>query len=193
MLALVAGSVALVVPTMPVAPMVQQTVAATPVVADGAASYVFPSTFTLAKSQRISGSFSDLLDDEAEVQSARDAEIEAKKQVAKKRQEEEEAKKAAEYQAALKFQAEQQAKKEALQAANKAKKEAAELAKAEEAEKRAAKQTEMAAKGGGAPPKAASPSSKPEKFAKVETVDKRAERVAARIAAGEEGPTFFGL
>lgn len=96
-------------------------------------------------------------------------------------------------QAALKFQAEQQAKKEALQAANKAKKEAAELAKAEEAEKRAAKQTEMAAKGGGAPPKAASPSSKPEKFAKVETVDKRAERVAARIAAGEEGPTFFGL
>lgn len=123
----------------------------------------------------------DSLDDLAAEQQAKDAALAAKKRAFQKAQAEKQAKEQAEYEANLKRVEETKARAEEAKAIQAAKVAAA-------AEARAAKD---AAKGM-AQASGKGDSSKSEKYA-VQTVNARAERIAARKAAGEEAPTFFGI
>merc|ERR1719343_1496659 len=126
-------------------------------------SYAFPRSALLV---------ADALDDLAPEQQAKDAVIAAKKRAYQKAQEEKQAKEQADYEA-------KQAKLEAAKAR-------VEEAKAKQAAKAAAAAEARAAKDVAKAEKDKDASSKSTKYATVQTINPRAERIAARKAAGEE-------
>lgn len=165
MLHLTVGALSLIV-NVPVE--VRQVQAPTIVVQANRGLGVFPSL-------TIGGS---LLDDFADAQIQEDAKLEARRAAFKKAQAEQEAKAESEAAAAEAKAAEKLAKVEKLKAEAAAKLEAKAVASAEARKARETAST-------------SAPTSK--KATTVTTVNARAERIAARKASGEEGPTLFGL
>eukprot|EP00900_Chrysochromulina_parva_P023945 jgi/Chrpa1/6184/Chrysochromulina_OHIO_Genome00014714-RA len=160
-------------------PMEQLVVAPRPAVLSSsvAAFSIFPTTTLAAGLGDFAG-----LDDFAAEQAAKEAAFQAKKDALKRAQQEQEEKAAAEYEKAQKTIAEREAKKLAAIEDAKAKKAAAAAAAAE---KKVVASGEKKSTG-------ATSSDKKSKYA-VQTVNKQAERIAAREASGEEKPSLFGL
>ena len=99
--------------------------------------------------------------------------------------EKEEAEAQAKYEAKVKLEAEKKEKADAAIAKQKA---LAEAKRAAIESEKAAREASTASKTGGAVA-----SKKADKFPAVEKVSPRAERIAARQAAGEDAPSLFGL
>lgn len=144
-----------------------------------AQSLLFPTSQALAGTVT---SFDDELEKIAAKQKAEDAKIDARKAEIRARQEAQEAKEAAEFEAKEKLAAERKAKSDAAAAALKAKNDA----------KKAALAEASAAKVAPAAAATDTSSKKSSKYQQVEKVSSRSERIAARKAAGEEAPSFFG-
>ena len=172
-----AGAFALLVSPAPMvqqAPMVQSAVSQSRLAVE-APSNIFPTTL-------IADGFDDELEEMARQQAAKDAAIDAKKKVLRERQE------AADAEAAAKFAEKQR------QDAERAEKKAAALAATQEkqAAAKASKASVDASRGRTSESDDAKEAKRKAKYGTVQKIDKQAERVAARIAAGEDAPTLFG-
>jgi colicin import membrane protein len=141
-------------------------------------SALFPPTTSLLATEASTGlSFDDLLEREAAVQAKKDAEIEAKKAILRKRVEEQEAADAAKYAEAQKLLEQRQEKAAAAKAAAKAR------AEAEEAARAAAREAIVTKSG--APSSAAA---KANKYGSVQKINKQQQRIDERVVKGEDAP-----
>merc|ERR1712087_1055658 len=162
-LAIAASVYAIVLPTSAPPSAIVHLAAPTHTSIESQKSFVFPRSALLV---------ADALDDLAAEQQVKDAALAAKKRA---------------YQKALE---EKQAKEQADFEANQAKLEGA---KAKQAAKTAAAAEARTAKDLATAQKSRDASSKNAKYAAVQTVNAKAERIAARKAAGDEAPALFGF